>query len=140
MLYLVAVDDSAESDDAVAYAARHAERFDATLEIVHVVVPETEVLGDEIVLQGRKEATERGQAILDDAVEHAQETVGGDLDVDTQLVTGRPAAAIVQHSREADADAIFVGHRGLATEQEEVVGSVAKSIVSKASVPVTVVR
>lgn len=140
MRYLVAVDDSGESDDAVAYAARHAEEFDATLGIVHVVVPETEVLGDEIVLQGRKEATERGQAILDDAVEHAQTAVDSDLDVDTELITGRPAAAIVEQARETDSDAIFVGHRGLATEQEEVVGSVAKSIVSKADVPVTVVR
>lgn len=140
MRYLVAVDDSEESDDAVAYAATHAAGFDATLEIVHVVVPETEVLGDEIVLQGRKEATERGQQMLDDALTHAQETVDADLDVDTQLVTGRPADAIVERAGEADADAIFVGHRGLATEQEKVVGSVAKSIVSKAAVPVTVVR
>jgi hypothetical protein len=40
----------------------------------------------------------------------------------------------------AGADAIFVGHRGLSEEREAVVGSVAKEVLSKATVPVTVVR
>ena len=139
MRYIVAVDDSDESDDTVTYAADHAAALDATLELVHVVVPETELLGEELVLQGRKEATEEGHRILEEAAAHAEEG-GQDVDVETQLLSGRPADAIVDRASETDADAVFVGHRGLSTEQEEVVGSVAKSIVSKATVPVTVVR
>jgi nucleotide-binding universal stress UspA family protein len=140
MRYIVAVDDSDESDDTVEYAVDHASAFGATLELVHVVVPETEFLGEELVLQGRKEATEKGHRILEDAHDHADAVADSDVDLDTVLLTGRPADAIVDRASETDADAVFVGHRGLSTEQEEVVGSVAKSIVSKATVPVTVVR
>jgi len=139
MRYIVAVDDSDESDDTVTYATEHAAAFDATLELVHVVVPETELLGEELVLQGRKEATEEGNRILEEAVAHVEE-VADAVDVVTQLLSGRPADAIVDRVSETDADAVFVGHRGLSSKQEEVVGSVAKSIVSKATVPVTVVR
>ncbi len=38
-----------------------------------------------------------------------------------------------------DADAVFVGHRGLSEERERVVGSVAKAVVDKAAVPVAVI-
>lgn len=138
MRYLVSTDGSEESNEAVTYAARQAATFDASLEIVHVITPETEVLDGEIVLQATRDAADRGRDILEAAADRASETA--DLDVETTLVTGRPAAAIAERADEIDADAIFVGHRGLSTEQEEVVGSVAKSVVSKASVPVTVVR
>lgn len=140
MRYIVAVDDSKESDDTVEYAIDHAAAFGAALELVHVVVPETELLGEELVLQGRKEATEKGHRILDDALDHAEAVADGEVDLETVLLTGRPADAIVDRASETDTAAVFVGHRGLSTEQEKVVGSVAKSIVSKATVPVTVVR
>lgn len=141
MRYLVATDSSGTSNEAVTYAAEHAAAFDADLEIVHVVVPEMELLGDELVLQGHKAATDEGERVLDHAVELAREAVPDrDLEIDTLLLTGQPAGAIVERATEADADAIFVGHRGLSSEQERVVGSVAKGIVSKAEMPVTVVR
>lgn len=141
MRYLVSTDGSDESDHAVRYGAEHAAVFDATLEIVHVVVPQTELLGDELVLQERKDATEKGRRILDEAVEHAEASVTDAApDIETHLIAGRPAEAIVDRASETEADAIFVGHRGLSKKKEEVVGSVAKSILSKASVPVTVVR
>lgn len=140
MRYLVATDGSKESNAAVKYAAKHAVAFDASLEIVHVVVPRTELLGDDLVLQGTKETMEQGNRVLEQAVDLVEESVDHDLTVETLLLTGHPTDSIVERAHEADADAIFVGHRGLATEQEEVVGSVAKSIVGKANVPVTVVR
>lgn len=58
----------------------------------------------------------------------------------TELLTGRPADAISGYADEAGVDGIFVGHRGLSDEQEQVVGSVAKSVVDKASVPVTIIK
>jgi nucleotide-binding universal stress UspA family protein len=35
---------------------------------------------------------------------------------------------------------VYVGHRGLSEKHEQVVGSVAKSVVDKAGVPVTIVK
>lgn len=143
MRYLVSTDGSVESDEAVRYAAEHAAAMDASLEIVHVITPETEFVDGDIVLQGQEEATEQGHRTLQHAaqlVEDVAEAEETDVPVETHLLTGRPADAIANRANASGIDAIYVGHRGLSSKQEEVVGSVAKSIVSKADVPVTVVR
>jgi len=140
MRYIVATDGSAESTEAVEYAAEHAAVFDATLEIVTAITPETEILDGELVLQKTSDVAKEGERTLEDASEHARDTVSENLTVETTLLAGRPAEAIADRAADTDADAIFVGHRALSPKQEEVVGSVAKSLVSKADVPVTVVR
>jgi nucleotide-binding universal stress UspA family protein len=143
MRFLVATDGSAEADAAVRYAAKHAIALDATLEIVHVLTPETELVGGEIVLPGGDKAVKMGEETLREAQEltaDVAEATGGGPPVETRLLTGAPADAVVEYADEADADAIYVGHRGLSEERELVVGSVAKSVVDKASVPVTVIR
>jgi nucleotide-binding universal stress UspA family protein len=143
MRYLVATDGSEEADAAVRYAAAQAVAFDATLEVVHVLTPETELIDGEIVLPGGNRAIELGEGTLQQARQLAADVAAqrdDELDVETQLLTGSPANAIVERSRDADADAIYVGHRGLSEEREQVVGSVAKSVVDKATVPVTVIR
>jgi len=142
MRYLVATDGSEESDDAVRYAAVQAQAFDATLEIVHVLVPEAELVEDEMVLPAGDRATEAGERTLEAARRLAVDSAkqGGDLDTETQLLTGRPADAITEYAEEVGVDAIYVGHRGLSEKREQVVGSVAKSVVDKASVPVTVIK
>lgn len=142
MRYLVATDGSEEADEAVRYASTQANAFDATLEIVHVLTPETKLVDGDIVLAGGSRAIELGERTLQQARGLAADDDGSDeaLDVETHLLTGPPADAIVDHSQEVGADAIYVGHRGLSEEREEVVGSVAKSVVDKATVPVTVIR
>jgi nucleotide-binding universal stress UspA family protein len=143
MRFLVATDGSAEADAAVRYAAKHAIALDATLEIVHVLTPETELVGGEIVLPGGDRAVQMGEETLRQAQElttDVTEAADGSPPVETRLLTGSPAAAVVEYADETDADAIYVGHRGLSEEREVVVGSVAKSVVDRASVPVTVIR
>jgi nucleotide-binding universal stress UspA family protein len=141
MRYIVATDGSEESNDAVTYAATHAATFEKTLEIVHVITLDTEIVDGEIIMQGQETAAEKGHRTLERAAEVARDAMSPeDLDIETQLLTGRPATAVADRANAADAGAIFVGHRGLSEEREAVVGSVAKEIVSKATVPVTVVR
>ena len=135
MSYLVATDGSNESDEAVRYAARQAVAFYETLEIVHVLTPDSELIDGTIVLPGEEAAVEAGEGVLANA-----RTIAEPIDVETQLLTGRPADAISEYASEADVNAIYVGHRGLSEEREQVVGSVAKSVVDKADVPVTVIR
>jgi nucleotide-binding universal stress UspA family protein len=143
MRYLVATDGSTESDDAVRYAARQALALDASLEIVHVLTPETELVDGKVVMSGEPAAIEEGERLLDRAAEQAEDAVtdsDGTLDPATELLTGWPADAVVDYAETTDADAIYVGHRGLSAEREKVVGSVAKTILDKARVPVTVIR
>jgi nucleotide-binding universal stress UspA family protein len=141
MSHLVATDGSTESDEAVRYAARQAVAFYETLEIAHVLTPDSELVDGTIVLPGEEAAVEAGEGVLANAKTIAEEAVGDEsIDVETQLLTGRPADAIADYATEADVSAIHVGHRGLSEEREQVVGSVAKSVVDKADVPVTVIR
>ena len=143
MRYLVATDGSTVSDVAVEYAARQTIAFDGTLVIAHVLTPDSELVDGTIVLPGEDAAVEEGERILEVAKTTAGDIAteqGAKLDIETELLTGRPAESVTRFADETGADAIYVGHRGLSEERERVVGSVAKSIVDKATIPVTVVR
>jgi nucleotide-binding universal stress UspA family protein len=141
MSYLVATDGSTESDKAVRYAARQAAAFDETLVIAHVLTPDSELVDGTLVLPGEEAAVEVGEDVLANARATAEEALGDEsVDVRTELLTGRPANAVAEYATEANVTAIYVGHRGLTAEREQVVGSVAKSVVDKATVPVTVIR
>lgn len=138
MRYLVAADGSQVSSEAVTYAAEQAAAMDATLEIVHVIAPETTFVDGELVQPAEDELLNEGRSTLDRAAGIA--TTAADVTVETGLLTGRPADAIVEYAAETDADALYVGHRGLSEKREQVVGSVAKSVLDRATMPVTVVR
>jgi len=147
MRYLVATDGSTVGDDAVRYAARNALAFDATLVIVHVLTPESELVDGTLVMPGEEAALDEGERVLTGAEAVAEgasdedDTIEDDtIEIETELLTGRPASAIAEFAVETDADAIFVGHRGLSAEREQVVGSVAKGVVDKATIPVTITR
>ena len=143
MRYIVATDGSEESDEAVRYAAEHAAALDVTLEVVHVLEPNAELVNGEIVLPGGDGATELAEQTLQAARDLAQDVADEydeSVDIDTEMLAGRPADAITDHAAATDADAIYIGHRGLSEQRDLVVGSVAKSVVDKASVPVTVIR
>ncbi len=143
MHYLVATDGSAESDDAVAVATRNAVAMDARLEIVHVLTPQTKLIDGELVMPGGDTAVEHGQRTLErasDVAKSVAEEREESIDLETTLLAGHPAPAIADHATDRSVDAIYIGHRGLSSEREQVVGSVAKSVIDKATVPVTIVR
>ena len=141
MHYVVATDGSTASDEAVAYATRHAVALGATLEIVHVLTPETELIDGEVIMPGDDTAFETGEQTVERAHRLAREEAGdADIEVRTELLTGRPADALTEYAEEVEADALYLGHRGLSTERERVVGSVAKSVLDKATIPVTIIR
>lgn len=143
MPYVVATDGSSVADEAVQHASRQAIAFDETLVVVHVLRPETELVDGEIVLPGGNKELEAGERTLDQARRLATDVAtehDSDIAVETDLLDGRPADAITDYADEIGAGAIFVGHRGLSEEREQVVGSVAKSVIDKASVPVTVIK
>ena len=87
-------------------------------------------------------AIERGERIPRQARESATDAAedGDGLSIETELLAGRPARSIAAHAESVGADAIYVGHRGRSEKRERVVGSVARSVVDRASLPVTVVR
>jgi len=143
MSFLVATDGSEEADSAVQYAAKQAALLNASVEIVHVLTPQAELVEGEIVLPGGAKAIETGTELLAAAADLAATvatTYDTDLTVETELLTGRPAAAITEYATESGVDAIYVGHRGLSEQQHAAVGSVAKSVVDRATTPVTIIK
>ena len=149
MKYLVAVDGSEPSMDALRYAVEQAAATGAEVIAVSVVVPEQFFTGgddppmsytetaDELVTEDIEDAETEAQAALDDAAEIGDET---GVDVETGMLYGEPVEALTEYADDQAVDAIYLGHRGLSEEYEGLVGSTAKDVVGRATVPVTVVR
>ncbi|SFC52355.1 Nucleotide-binding universal stress protein, UspA family [Halobiforma haloterrestris] len=149
MRFLVAVDGSEESENALAYAADVADAMDGSITVVHAADPTVrDEGGDEpnvslwdadrrLTLESVADVEQRGLDLLEDAADFAAEL---DQDVDVELLYGDPVTEISDYADEKGFDAIFVGHRGRSERTDAMVGSVAKSIVERATIPVTVVR
>lgn len=148
MKYLVAVDGSESSMDALDTALETAEATSASVVALHVVVPELTFIGDdeaptsfaeasEELLDDATDAEERGQRTLERAQERAEKS---GIDLETGLLYGEPVEAIVEYADANDVDVIYIGHRGLSERFEGLLGSTAKEVVGRATVPVTVVR
>lgn len=149
MNLLVAVDGSAEADDALAYAIDIADALDGELTLVHAVNPTTDDVGgrdpiaglgdadERLIAESLEDAERRGLEVQEDAAGLAEDR---GHDVDTQLLYGDPVEVVTDVAEDEDVDAIYVGHRGRSERTDMMIGSVAKELVGRATVPVTVVR
>ncbi|MGQ4554487.1 universal stress protein [Halobellus sp. GM3] len=149
MQYLVAVDGSESSTEALEYAIDLASQTDASLLVAYAVEPRVLVeetgeeaptnaeVGQRIYTEDIDVAETRGEEVLDDARERAERA---DVAVETTLLYGSPVDSVAEYAESEAVDGIFVGHRGLSDRVEGMVGSVAKGLVRHATVPVTVVK
>lgn len=149
MNLLVAHDGSDEADRALSYACDIADATDGSITVVHAVDPAvTDIGGSDpittisdadgrLIVESLADAEDRGMAILEDAVEFAADR---DRTVETELLYGDPVRAIPDYAESAAVDTIYVGHRGRSDRAAALVGSVAKELVERATIPVTVVR
>ncbi|ELY45446.1 universal stress protein [Natronorubrum tibetense] len=83
------------------------------------------------------EARERGREILTEA-----ESIASDHDatLDTEVVLGKPNRIIVDRAEHEDYDTIVIGSHGREGVSRVLLGSVAETVVSRAPIPVLVVR
>jgi nucleotide-binding universal stress UspA family protein len=149
MEYLVAVDGSEPSTHALDHAIEFASRADAALRIAYAVEPRVLVdgsdvetptnaaVGQRIYTEDIEVAEARGEEVLVDAETRVSEA---GLPVVTELLYGDPVDSIAAYAETEGVDGIVVGHRGLSSQVERMVGSVAKGLVENATVPVTVVK
>lgn len=137
MRVLVPVDGSEPSDDALAYAL---EQFDdAEIVAIHVMDPvdSATAWGPGVADDWLSASEERSETILEEAEEIAEDA---DRTVEFDSVVGRPAHTIVEYADEHDIDHILLGSHGRDGLSRVLLGSVAETVVRRASVPVTVVR
>ena len=144
---LVPVDFSAHSDLALRHATTLADRFGATVEVLHVVedpfvsgawstgvsVPNIPELLTDLVKAAR--------AKLDD-MKAAAASKGLRLTatVLTTVLTGEPADSISDYARTGEFDLIVMGTHGRRGVSHALIGSVAERVVRKAPCPVLTVR
>lgn len=144
---LVAIDGSDAARNALEHAADVAEAMDGSITVVHSVDPTVFEEGgtdpitglgdvdDRLTIESIDDAEERALDLLESAESHVADR---DVPVETELLYGNPVASVADYAEEFDA--LFVGHQGRSERTDRMLGSVAKSIVERATIPVTVVR
>jgi nucleotide-binding universal stress UspA family protein len=149
MKFLVATDGSDQSNDALAFAVRLATAADAAVTVAHSVTPEiytertsgpVQGLPDaerKLVLESIEDAENRGDRVLEEARALAAEL---GVTAATELLYGDPEDTIAAFADAEGYDLVFVGHRGMSSRAEGLLGSVAKALAARTNVPVTIVR
>jgi len=144
MKVLLAVDGSASADRAASLVASLAWPMGSTIEVV-TVYPGTAaifdmpgVVLDADVIQEAEDAMEAEARRI--VIKVARRIAAPDLTVQTQVVRGRAATALLDQVSEFKADLIVVGSRGRGPFESAVLGSVSAEVVDHSQVPVLVTR
>ena len=135
---LVPLTDSEHSWPGLEYAL---EAFpDAEVTVLNVVDPVGAGYGELSGESTRSGDDAPGEARAESLFEAAGELADGyGRELETAVVEGRPAEAIVEFAEERNVDGIVMGSRGRSGVSRVLLGSVAGSVVQDAPVPVTVV-
>ena len=140
---LVPVDFSEHSDTALQYATMLAQRVGGSIELLHVVedpfvsgawsaeafMPNMPELLDQVTADARGRLVTLQSAAASEGVVFT-----------TNVVTGRPAQAIVEHARSGAFGLIVMGTHGRTGVSHLFLGSVAERVVRTAPCPVLTVR
>ncbi len=135
---LVAFDGTPLSEKALAHALDV--YSDASITVFHVIdyIEESytakALVGDETL---RKRAQERSAELLAEAEAKADEH---DREVQTASEVGKAADEILEYADTHGIDVIVIGSHGRSGVARMLMGSVAETVMKRASVPVTVVR
>ena len=134
---VLAFDGSEYSLKALQCAKSIAERFEATLWMVHVFRNPADFLGytDYEKLYARRKGA--AQAVLDEARQKFGTTT---FIVNEELQEGPEAESILKVAEDCEADLIVMGTRGLGAVKGFLVGSVSRKVIHYASCPVMVVH
>ena len=134
---LLAFDGSEYSNRALQYAKTFAERFEATLWLVHIFTHTSDLLGyeDYEKLYSKRKAS--GRTLLGEAFQELSNTR---LDVREKLEEGPEAESILNIAKKCQADLIVMGTRGHGTLKGLLVGSVSRKVIHHSLCPVMVVH
>ena len=130
---LVPTDFSAPSEAALAYGREIADRFDATLHLIHIA--ENPFLRAAVV--DRRSLEEAPTRWLEDRLTDADRRHGAVAIVEQG---DEPASEILQYAKSANIDLIVMGTHGRTGLARVVLGSVAEAVVRAAPCPVLTVH
>ena len=134
---VLATDGSQEADKAVSYALNLASRYHSKVYIVHAYTRIPEMFGEPIYDSMLSERTSDSLQILARAARPLRDA---GVNVDTELLEGDAAEAILRVADIRDSDLIIIGARGMNELQERLLGSASYHVIHHAKCPVLVVR
>lgn len=134
---LLATDGSDEAEKAVSYALNLASRYHSTVYVVHAYARIPEMFGAPIYDSLLADRTSDSLQVLARA---ARPFHDAGVKVDTELLEGDPADAILRVAETRDCDLIVLGARGMNELQELLLGSASYHVIHHAKCPVLVVR
>ncbi|MGI6091651.1 MAG: universal stress protein [Veillonellaceae bacterium] len=133
---LVAYDGSRQSQKALEWAVDISAKTGAQITTVTVIKPPDFSPTGEIN-EFMYDAEKYYQPLLDKVKKLGR---NNGRDINTILLRGNPAEAIVRYAEANDADLIVTGTRGMGGFKSLVIGSVAQKVVTYAKVPVLVIK
>lgn len=137
MRVLVPVDGSPPSDEALQYAIEQFSDDEFVALYVMDPVDGATAWGPASGEDWLSTAEKHAENVLENANDKATEA---GVEMTTDSTIGRPANAIVEYAQENGLDHIVIGSHGRDGISRVLLGSVAETVVRRASVPVTVFR
>ena len=136
---LLPVDFSEPCFEATKYAVELAEKFDATLHLLHVIVDPVVYLPmfESNPLPSHEEFESYAQQQLDAWIADQDKSR---CTTETHWIHGSPFVEIVKFARGTETDLIVIGTHGRGPVTHLLMGSVAERVVRKANCPVLTVR
>jgi len=137
---LVPLDGSPLADEALEQAL---DLFDCRVTALNVVTPIDESMSEGGILDPGEDRRENARERADRLVERARRRAAdADRTVETAVVTGDPAEAILEYVADEDVDHVVMGGHGGERSglARRVLGTVSTRVVGEAPVTVTVVR
>ena len=133
---LVGIDGSPNSNEAITMAADLAQRYGASICLLHAFPHVSDLLGTpqyEHLLEARS-------AIGAQVLESSRKQIPASVPVDQQLLEGPPAPAILRVADEEGCDLIVVGSRGYGQLAGMLLGSVSSVVAQRARCAVLIVH
>ena len=118
---MCAVDESSEAQAALATAAALADRLETALVLLHVADDDARPAGEELL----------ARRVVESGIGSSVQTI---------LVGGDPAKAIVEAATARDVAMIVIGSRGRGALASAALGSVSSAVATRAPCAVTIVR
>ena len=137
---LVPLDGSPLADEALRHAL---EAFDCEVTVINVVTPVDAAMSEGGLLEPDDDRLAAARERADQLIERAREQAASeDRTIQTDVVTGDPADAILEYVAEHDVDHVVMGGHGSdrGSAIRRLLGTVATTVVGEATVSVTVVR
>ena len=130
MRILVPVDGSDCSFRALDFATEFAERFEATLHVIHI----TEQVGEQT-----NDLISRVREVLDEAGITANPEIVTDVRMDSPRYANQVGKDILAIAEEDDYDHVVMGHHGTGRIGRAILGSAAETVLRAADRPATII-